>query len=159
MVMRTRPSSSNALSRPSRASIGPSVAAFLVWALVGFSALAWVLQWRTAPGASAAPEASSAAPSWSSAELARSLGAQVTPVEAPALASRLRLLGVVQGEGRESTPWSAALMSVDGQPPKPFRLGQTVVDGQVVLSVQAREVVIGPSGATTGLHVSLPVNP
>ena len=59
-------------------------------------------------------------------------------------------LGEVQGADEPAVGFlQQALAFVWGSP----------VDGQVVLSVQAREVVIGPAGATTGLHVSLPVKP
>ena len=58
-------------------------------------------------------------------------------VATPEAASRFVLLGVVadtDGQG-------AALIAVDGKPPRPFRVGAKVADGYVLHSVSARAAI------------------
>jgi general secretion pathway protein C len=57
------------------------------------------------------------------------------------LSSRFTLLGVVA----ESDGGGAALISVDGKPPKPYRVGAALDEGLVLQSVQARRAAIGAS--------------
>ena len=52
---------------------------------------------------------------------------------------RLRLLGVVADRGGVG----AALISVDGQPAQPFRVGGSVVDGVRLLSLGPRHAEVG----------------
>ena len=63
------------------------------------------------------------------------------------LSARLRLLGVVAG--RDGL--GAALISVDGQPAKPVRLGGVVVDGVRLLSLGARHAEVGDDAGRTRL--------
>jgi len=60
---------------------------------------------------------------------------------APTLASRFVLMGVVAGMAGGGT----VLLSVDGQPPKPYRVGSPVAEGLVLQSVQGRQASIGPA--------------
>ena len=64
-------------------------------------------------------------------------------------------MGVLAGQ---QSGGGAALIAVDGQPAKPFRVGAVVVDGELVLqSLGRREARLGASrGAPTTLTLELP---
>jgi len=87
------------------------------------------------------------------AALAATLGARADvaapAVAAPAVDSRLRLLGVVAGRQGQG----AALISVDGQPPKPHRVGATVVDGLVLRALGPRHAELDGSAGRVRLEL------
>ena len=85
--------------------------------------------------------------------LGASNGADLTTAAAPAAQPRLHLLGVVaQARGA-----GAALIAVDGQPPKPQMVGATVLDGLVLQAVGHRSARLGASlGGPTTLTLELP---
>jgi general secretion pathway protein C len=124
-----------------------------VWLLLGLSATYWLLQWRSAQQATAvrAPVASTAAPvlNLDAAELAKVLGATAAaPVaSAPVVSAstRFNLVGVVRVAGRSSV----AVIAVDGQAAKPYRVGSEVEPGFVLTSV-------GPKSADLAPEVGLP---
>src|SRR5436190_21217648 len=101
---------------------------FVLWGLVAASAVYWGLKLSSAPATgSLAPPAASAGPA-DPAAVARLLGA--TPVAAApvaSLSSRFTLLGIVA----EADGGGAALISVDGKPPKPYRVGAPLDEGLV----------------------------
>ncbi len=71
-------------------------------------------------------------------------------------ASRFALLGVVASRGNQG----AALIAVDGKPPRPFRIGATVEEGYVLKFIDKRKAelaarVDGPSLVT----LELPLRP
>ena len=74
---------------------------------------------------------------------------------APAVeaASRYRLVGVVaSGPDR-----GAALIAVDGQPPKPYRVGAVLEGGLVLRSLAARQARLEPeSGTGAAVELTLP---
>jgi general secretion pathway protein C len=114
---------------------------FLLAALLAASGVYWVLSWpvTTLSGAVATPVTS--APSEPQA-MARLLGggstaAQVAAPVANAL-SRFVLTGVVADKAQGG----AALIALDGQASKPYRVGATVADGLVLQSVSARRAVL-----------------
>ncbi len=125
------------------------VATLVAWALVALSAGWWGL--KMAAGGEGASVA--AAPPVRLPEpvdpvaVGRLLGAPPAPAEgtgplaAPSLASRFVLMGVVAG----FPGGGAALLSVDGQPPKPYRVGSLVAEGLVLQSVRGRSASMGPA--------------
>lgn len=128
----------------------------LVWAAVAYSLVGWVL--RDNPNSSgASTRLASEQPfkdALDSQAVARALGAQAQVVQAaPSLASRFQLVGVLNGDAATGV----ALISVDGKPAKPFRVGKSVAEGLVVQSTQAKRVQLGPSmdGPST-LSLDLP---
>ena len=128
---------------------------FALWALVAASAVYWGLKLASRPAAvPAAPLAVRAPVPVDSTAVARLLGA--TPAAAapvPSLASRFALVGVVANRSRRG----AALIAVDGKPPKPFRVGTAVDEGLVLQSVEARRAVLAASaGAPPALTLDLP---
>ena len=133
----------------------PPLATLVLWALAGASVVYWGLR-LSAPAIGPAPVAS--APEQVTADpqaLARLLGAQAVGAAAePAAASRFVLLGVLAGTQSGD---GAALIAVDGKPPKHYRVGAAIEPGLVLQSLGRREARLGASvdGATT-LALELP---
>jgi general secretion pathway protein C len=115
----------------------------LVWAMAAGSALYWGLKFssgiRPGPGMAQTPTAVAAIDPMS---VARVLGATAPQAAAPAsLASRFALQGVIAG----APGGGAALIAIDGQPAKPFRVGGAVEDGLVLKEASARQVILAAS--------------
>ena len=126
----------------------PRLAAFGLAALAAGSAVYWGLKWPgQANDASAASIAAPEAPAIDPQTLARALGGGLvaqTPQAAPAAglaASRLTLVGVVATSKQAGT----ALISVDGKPARPYRVGAKVENDLVLLSVGTRRASLSAS--------------
>jgi general secretion pathway protein C len=122
----------------------PAVTA-LLWAAAAASAVAWGLR-LGAPAAQGQLAGSSyrPPPPADPALVARLLGqaqGSAPAAAAPPLSSRFSLVGVVAGRSQQG----AALISVDGRPAKPFRVGSFVDEGLVLQSVQQRRAVLAAS--------------
>lgn len=132
----------------------------LLWAAAAASIVFWGLRLAApsdaiAPPAVSGPEAAPPDP----AAVARFLGAQgarEVVVVAPELASRFVLLGVVADpSGR-----GAALLAVDGKPPRPYRVGAEVADGYVLKTLDARAATISTStSGPDAVTLQLPARP
>lgn len=117
---------------------------FVLWGLAAASAVYWGMKLGSGPSAVPVAPVAPSAPASDPAAVARLLGS--TPVAAAAapvasLSSRFTLLGIVA----EADGGGAALISVDGKPPKPYRVGATLDEGLVLQSVQPRRATIGSS--------------
>ncbi|HUR88483.1 MAG TPA: type II secretion system protein N [Ramlibacter sp.] len=130
---------------------------FLVWGGVAASAVYWGMKLSSGADTSSVAPAVRTAPPPDPAAIARLLGS--SPVAAAAapvasLSSRFQLLGVVAGpEGA-----GAALIAVDGKPPKPYRVGAQVDESFVLQSVDPRHASIGPSlKAPAAVTLELPL--
>jgi general secretion pathway protein C len=155
-MLRYRPSLASAFSVSSRAVL--PAASLLVWGVVAFSAVSWGLRWSAADAAPrSTTTAAQALPEVDVSAAARTLGAaplQTAVTPSPTQASRFQLLGVLAGGPHAG----AALMSVDGQTAKPFRVGAVVADGWVLQSVEGRRVSLGAtSDGPVTLALELPV--
>jgi len=117
-----------------------AAATFALWALVAASAVYWGLKLAARPGATAAaPPAVRAPVPVDPMAVARLLGAtQAAAAPTPSLASRFSLVGVVASRSHQG----AALITVDGKPPKPFRVGAAVDPGLVLKSVEPRRAIL-----------------
>jgi general secretion pathway protein C len=129
---------------------------FAVWGLVAASAVYWGLKLTTRPSVPAATPLAVRAPAPADpVAVARLLGASpvaAAATPAPSLASRFALVGVVANRSQKG----AALIAVDGKPPKPYRVGAPVDEGIVLQSVESRRAVLaGPDGAPV-LTLDLP---
>jgi general secretion pathway protein C len=121
---------------------------FVLWTLVGLSAVYWGLK-LGGPGRSAnvpVPPPRTVPPS-DPAAIARLLGSAPAALPAPgalvpSLASRFQLVGVVAGV---HSGGGAALIAVDGRPAKSYRVGASVAEGMVLQSVRGRQAVLGPA--------------
>lgn len=119
----------------------------VLWCAAALSTGYWVLQFPSSPLALGAPVTATAEDSSapSSTRLHRALGAAtVATVDAPET-GRLQLLGVIAGTSGQGS----ALIAVDGQAPKAYRVGQAVGQGLVLQNLT-------PKGAQLGATVDGP---
>ena len=132
-------------------------ATFALWGLAAASAVYWGIKLSSSGGTIPPAPPARMAPSTDPAAIARLLGsAPVAAAPAPALSSRFSLLGLVA----ESDGGGAALIAVDGKPPKPFRVGAKIDEGLVLQAVEPRRAKIGGSvGSPSTLTLDLPLKP
>lgn len=133
-------------------------ATFALWALAAGSAVFWALKFGGRQQAvSATPLPARAVAAVDPAAISRLLGstpaAAAAPLAAPALASRFQLVGVAAGA---SSGDGAAILSVDGKPARPYRVGTAIEEGLVLQSVQGRRAVIGPPNGPAAVTLELP---
>lgn len=134
----------------------PVLGAALVWGGLALSAGYWGLRWWGEAPSQPLPAPSAAALNIDSNRVAAALGARATaaaPVaSAPVagLSSRLQLLGVVAERGGAG----AALISVDGQPARPYRVGAALLDGVRLQSLGPRHAQVG--GDAGQVRLALP---
>ena len=119
-----------------------------VWALAAASVIFWGLR-LAAPPETVVPPALAAPPvAADPAEVAKAFGATTAPAQlAPDAGNRFVLLGVIADEDQRG----AALIAVDGKPPRPFRVGQQLGDGYVLQSVDLRAAKLGAGPDTPTL--------
>ncbi|MET0209273.1 MAG: type II secretion system protein N [Burkholderiaceae bacterium] len=135
------------------------LATTVVWALAMASLVFWGLR-LAAPADAVAPPAVAVAPAAvDPVAVGRLLGAVDAPVVAaatPDAATRFVLQGVIadtDGQG-------AALIAVDGQPARPFRVGSRLGDAFVLQSVGARAATLGGSAqGPAAFTLKLPERP
>jgi general secretion pathway protein C len=139
--------------------------AFVLWALVAASAVAWAQRLVSRPEpvpTFAVPVAESAA---ARGDALRLLGrepaktASVSEPSAAAVQSRFKLVGVVAPRDGQVFSGALALISTDDKPARPVRLGAPVGDGLVLLSVHRRGATLGPEGAEATVRLELPERP
>jgi general secretion pathway protein C len=125
---------------------------FILWALVATSAVFWGLKLSARSGAVPTARVATRAPTPADpAAIAKLLGATpatatVAPA-APTLASRMSLVGVVANRSERG----AALISIDGKPAKPFRVGAPIEEGIMLQSVAPRRAVLAASATGPAL--------
>lgn len=132
-------------------------ATLLIWAAASASLVFWALRVAAPVGASRVAVAAPAPVSVDLQALAQALGAgPALPVAAaPAAASRYSLQGLLAGR---DSGLGAAVIAVNGQPPKAFPVGAEVDQGLVLQSVGVQEARLGPSrhdSATVTLELPL----
>jgi len=122
-----------------------------VWALVGWTAMALGLRLLPAPLTAPAGALALAPESPPPAQLTRLFGAAPVQTSAaaplPAADSRFRLLGIVAPRlASLQTEQGVALITVDGGPPKAFRVGDVVDGAMRLLAVERHAVGLGQGG-------------
>jgi general secretion pathway protein C len=124
---------------------------------VAYSAVVFALQWGggvPVDYAVAGSEQKQVLSDVDALSVSKALGAAPVQSATASLASRFVLVGVMDGGPSQGV----ALISVDGKPAKPYRLGQTVTDGFVVLATGPKKAELGPQlGATATLFLELPL--
>ena len=121
-----------------------------MWALAAGSGLYWGLQVFVQPPLAPAHTQTAAASPALNGDLTRLLGNDPPPpppdtaeAEAPT-DSRFLLIGVVSPPSRQAAREGVALIAVDGKPAKAFRIGAVVEGNNVLQTVAARGVTLGP---------------
>lgn len=137
----------------------PALSTALLWCAVAASVAYWVLHF---PRESSAllPAVSSEAPAVAidPGQVARALGQQQPVSQAPVESKRYQLVGVIAA----SSGRGSALIAIDGQPPKAWRVGQAIQEGVYLQKLAPREAWLGPSPngpAQTTLRMSGPEGP
>ena len=142
------------------------IATFLVWLLAAASTVYWALQFVSSPTAPGSAVVAAPAPGYGTVDtqaLAKGLGggnslrdasAEAEPAALSAFqAARFVLTGVVVNKNASGV----ALLSVDGKPPRPYRVGAALADGIVLHSVSPGKAMLAASMDTApGLTLALP---
>lgn len=122
------------------------ISTFAIWLLVGFSLIFWFLRGINAqsmPNNSNAPVLTQNT-AFSAENILKALGSNSLPeanaeaTSSDMLAGRVRLMGVLSftnGTG-------AALLSVDSESADPYKIGEEVLDGWNLKSIETRRVVL-----------------
>ena len=130
---------------------------FFIWALVAASTAFWGIKifaaTRPVPPGAQAPQAVAA-----NGPMERLFGAVVVPTVAPPAqhpeSERFQLVGVIAPPG--VTQGGFALIALDGQPARTWRVGATVDGNTSLLSVTKRGAEFGPPGGPTAFTLQLP---
>ena len=135
----------------------PGLLAALVWAAAAAGVMYWGLLLaapKTLPvlGLSSPPVLQGQ----STPAVVKALGGATAAAQAPTpISTQYKLLGVIaSGTGQGS-----ALIAVDGQPPKAFRVGQDVNDGLKLVSLTPRQAHLQSSGQALVLDLPVSYNP
>lgn len=146
----------NTLSKP----WGMRLATWVLWAAAGASVAYWGLRLSASGPVALAPPPVVSAVAPDAQALARLLGAVPSAASAApvapvvSMASRFTLIGVLSGR---SSGGGAALIAVDGQPAKPYRVGAAVEPGLVLQALGPRRAELGPAmGAPATLTLDMP---
>ena len=153
----------DALMQSTRSFLQPFAPTFLrltsllVWAVVAYSAVVFALQWGGGVPVDyvvAGSEQKQVLPDVDALAVSKALGAAPVQSASASLASRFLLLGVMDGGPSQGV----ALISVDGKPAKPYRVGQTVSEGFVIVGTGPKKAELGPQlGAAATLLLELPL--
>jgi general secretion pathway protein C len=138
----------------------PAWVAGLLWLVAGLGAGYWVLLAVGRSPVTPPSVAASSATEVDSMAVARVLGAVPQAAPTPAAPVTTGTLYSLSGVVAANAPDGAALIAVNGQPPRPYRVGASLEGGLVLQSVTRRGARLGASvdGPTT-VELSLPANP
>jgi general secretion pathway protein C len=138
----------------------------VVWALAAAAAVAWGLKLFVSPTPVPAGAQVADTTPVLQADLTRLLGADPAPPAAaaeeaaPPADPRFTLLGVVaprQGAATRTGPREGvALIAIDGQTPRAYRVGARIEGDTVLQSVHARGAELGPRGGPAQVALELP---
>ena len=153
----------DALMQSTRSFLQPFAPTFLrltsllVWAVVAYSAVVFALQWGggvPVDAVVAGSEQKQVTPDVDTLSVSKALGVAPVQSASASLASRFVLVGVMDGGPSQGV----ALISVDGKPAKPYRLGQAVSEGFVVVGTGPKKAELGAQmGSSPALVLDLPL--
>jgi len=131
---------------------------FFVWALVAACTAFWAMKifaaTRPVPSGAQAPQAV-----MSNGPMERLFGAVVVPTQAenkpPPESSRFQLVGVIAPPAGTAQV-GYAVVSLDNQPARTWRVGSTIDGNTSLLSVSKRGADFGPQGGPTSFSLQLP---
>lgn len=137
--------------------------ALIIWAAVAASLAYWGLRWLARPTGVPANATPVSLDSGARGDLHRLLTGPVKasaptadPSAASALAGRLKLIGVVAPR-QGSDGVGVALLSIDGKPPRAYRVGATIEGDLVLQSLTQRGAAIGPADGPAVTNLDLPL--
>jgi general secretion pathway protein C len=132
---------------------------FFIWALVAASTAFWGIKifaaTRPVPAGAQAPQAVAA-----NGPMERLFGAVVvtaaaTPAQHPE-SERFQLVGVIAQPNGSESAGGVAIVSIDGQPARPWRIGATLDGNTTLLAVAKRTADFGPAGGPSAFSLQLP---
>jgi general secretion pathway protein C len=130
-----------------------SIATFAVWFLTAASLVFWLLHWPKSEVAHQVLIADSSNPNAPemSGSIARALGQPVVQEAHSTVqsGSSYQLIGVIAS----ASGHGGALISVDGQSPKAYRVGEEIHDGLALESVFARQAKLKRAGSSVLLEL------
>ena len=136
---------------------------FLLWAAVAASAVAWGLKLFVAPPAGIAGAVPAAVAPAPRGDITRVLGVDAVSVaEAEAEAAqdpRFQLVGVLAPRSERAAREGLAVIAVDGQMPKAYRVGAVVEGDMVLQSVRSRGVELAQPDGKRKVAIELPPPP
>lgn len=133
-----------------------------VWALAAASGLYWGLQVFVKPPPAPAHTQTAALTPALNGDLSRLLGNDPPPpppeaaAAEPAADARFQLIGVVSPPSRQAAREGVALIAVDGQPAKAYRVGAVVEGNNILQAVAARGATLGPRNGPALVALNLP---
>lgn len=140
--------------------VAPVWVAGLLWLAAGLSTGYWMLLAAGRSPITPLNVAASSTTEVDAASVARVLGALPDVAQAPIAPVVASVQYSLSGVVASSAPDGAALIAVNGQPPRPYRVGASLEGGLVLQSVSRRGARLGASlnGPAT-IELSLPSNP
>ena len=136
----------------------PRLLTFSLAALVAASAVYWGLRWpapASALSVTAIPEEPAPQDGQALARLLGEAAAGAATTASPAAAGRYVLTGVLAGPG----PGGSAVISIDGKPAKPYRVGSLVADNLFLQSVSGRRAVLAAGAVNAAPALALEMKP
>lgn len=134
--------------------------AFTVWAAVAAGAVFWALRLFVHPTPAPAHATLAVPVTVATADLSRLLGADAPPEESeepePVSDERFELIGVVAPREGRAAAEGLALIAVDGNPPRAYRVGARVDGEQVLQAVRPRGALLGPPGGAVQVTLEIP---
>jgi general secretion pathway protein C len=134
--------------------------AFVVWALLGATVVTWLLQFMSAPLPVPAHAIAVDTAASVRTDMTRLFGkpAAAASEAAPTQVAddRLKLIGLAASLSPTDSASSLALISLDGKPPKSYRIGSVIDGDRQVLAIRKGSVDIGPSGGPVAFSLTLP---
>ena len=132
---------------------------FFVWALVAACTAFWAMKifaaTRPVPPGAQAPQVAVA-----NGPMERLFGAVVVPTQPvntpPPESSRFQLVGVIAPPAGSSAESGYAVISLDNQPARTWRVGSTIDGNTSLLSVSKRGADFGPQGGPSSFSLQLP---
>lgn len=139
------------------------ITAWIVWALLAVSAVAWGMKLFVQP-VSVPAQAQLVGVEEQTRGDALRLFAQMPAVAGSAAsaspnAGRFKLLGVASASADDPEFGGVALVSVDGKPARAFELGSVIEGDWVVQIIEPRQVRLGRAGEMPSITLDLPVLP
>ena len=138
----------------------PRVLTLAIWALAAWSAAFWALRFAgTVPAVPVPAAVSNPVPTGEPVNVARVFGPAIDKPGEPASAAavidprtRFALVGVVASRAANGV----ALLSVEGKPARPYRVGSTIDNGYTLKSVSVRSATLAAlqTGATFTVDLS-----
>ena len=120
--------------------VAPSLAAVLLWGALAAGVVYWVLHFPATTTA-VLPAVSTSAPAAApdTVPMARALGHVQAQAAVSADSKRFELLGVIASASGQGS----ALIAIDGQPPKAWRVGQALQEGVYLQKLAPRQAWLG----------------